>query len=115
MIEKTFIVVCVETFRGGVLVYLKPSEPLDLSSSSPLERVLGPSPQSEDAKIARDMVQTIMQEVQKSFPDAQMMPGPSPFVIKLYFTQKEYEELHKPTINDTVKLQLEIQKEGEQT
>lgn len=109
MIEKTFIVVCIEVAIDGVLLYLKP---LDLLSES---TILSPVPRSEDAQIAREMVGAVMQEVKKAFPEAPMtalVPPPSPFVMRLYLTQKEYEELHKPTVNDEINIQLD-KKEGE--
>jgi len=109
MIEKTFIVVCVEIAIEGIFLYIRPSEiPREPST------VLAPPPRSEDAQIAREMVGAVMQEVKKAFPEAPMtlVPPPSPFVFRLYLTQKEYEDLHKPTVNDEIHIQLN-KKEGE--
>jgi len=113
MVEKTFIVVTVESAFNGIFIYLKPSELPILSS--PLERALTPQRESEDAKIAREMMQGVMQEVKRTLaPDMMMIDMPRPFVVRIYLTQSEYEELHKPTVGDTIQMQLQRQKEGEQ-
>jgi len=112
MVEKTFIIVSVESALNGVFIYLRPSEPVVVPSTS-LERVLATPPQTEDEKMAKQVVQTIMQEMKKALPMDVMPAAHSPFIVRVYLTQSEYEELHKPTVGDTIQMQLQTQKEGE--
>lgn len=107
MIEKTFIVVVVESFMDGVFIYLKPQ---DLPMQEQL-KVLAPGPQSEDEKMATNVAKTMVLEIQKGFGAPPMPPPISPFVFRLYFPQDEYKELGKPTVNDTIQMQLQTQKE----
>jgi len=112
MIEKAFIVVSLESAFNGVFIYLKPSE-LPIISST-LERALTPEPQSEDAKMAREMMQGVMQEVRRTLtPDMMVVDMSRPFIVRIYLTQSEYEELQKPTVGDTIQMQLHRQKEGQ--
>jgi len=110
MIEKPFAVVVVESFMDGVNVYLKPQD-LSMPDAS---TVLEPAPQSEDEKVAARMVQTIMVEVKKTLGEIPMRPPPlSPFALRIYLTNDEYEKLGKPTVGDTIQMQLQTPKEGE--
>jgi len=111
MVEKIFIVVSLESAFNGVFIYLKPSELPILSS--PLERALTPQVRSEDEKVAREMMQTVMQELKKTIGADMMVDASRPFIVRVYLTQSEYEELGKPTIGDTIHMQLQRQKEGE--
>lgn len=112
MIEKAFTIVSVESVFNGVFIYLKPSEPF-IIPSTPLERVLTPEPETDDEKAAKQMVQTIMKEMRKVLPMDVISPTHHPFIVRVHLTQREYEELDKPTVGATIKIQLQIPKEGE--
>lgn len=109
MVEKMYIVVSVESFLDGVMMFLRPS---DLIMPPKMERAI--SSESEDVRVARNIAQTIMQEMKRDLP----LPPPSAkfsvFTIGIFLSQTEYEKLGKPTVNDTIRMQLEVQvqKEG---
>jgi len=109
MIEKTFTVVSVESFFDGVLMRL---QPIGLTP----DRVrVAPMPRTEEEKVGMEVAKTMIQVVKSELgPSPQFMPPPvdSPFGLRLYLNKDEYESLKKPTVNDTILLQVEVKKEG---
>jgi len=105
MVEKTFIVVRAESSFDGILLNLKPIEPTPDSVHAM------PVPRTEEAKIATEVAQTMVQTLATLSPPPQSFMPESPFIVKLWLTTEQYENLGKPTVNDRVKMQLEIEKE----
>ena len=106
MIEKMYIVVSVESFLDGVMMFLKPS---DLIMPPRMEPAI--SSESEDVKVARNIAQTMIQELKRDLPGPPSSAKFSVFTIGIYLNLAEYEQLGKPTVNDTIRMQLEVRKE----
>lgn len=106
MIEKMYIVVSVESFLDGVMMFLKPT---DIIMPPKMERTV--SRESEDEKVARNIAQTMIQELKRELPGLPPPTKYSVFTIGIFLSQTEYEKLGKPTVNDTIRMQLEVRKE----
>jgi len=105
MIEKPYIVISVESFLDGIMMFLKPT---DIPSTPNVEHLPHGSVEEQTAeRIAKTIVVTMKN----------MMPEMSPrskftvFTIGIYLSLTEYEKLGKPTVNDIIKMQLEVRKE----
>ena len=75
--------------------------------------IVGPAIQSEDAKVAREMISAVMDEVSKKM--QQYGPPPSASftpqgLIPLNLTKEEYAQLGKPTAHEIITLTLELEK-----
>jgi len=77
-----------------------------------LKARIEPIPQTEDQRIAQNVISQIQQALGASFPGAVIVGGHGPASsqwdakIDMEITQEEYEELGKPSINDIVLIDL---------
>lgn len=94
--KKTFKVYGIITFSKSILI-------LSLEDAHPLDpnKIIQPQTQTDvGVKMAQRVMQTIMP------PEALAMMRPPPFVTNIKLTIQEYEELGRPTIGDTIELEL---------
>lgn len=98
--KKTFKVYSIVTFSKNILV-------LSLEDANPLDpnKIIQPQTQMDvGVEMGRRIMKTILP------PGALSMMRPPPFVTNIKLTIQEYEELGKPTVGDTIEIEL---KKGE--
>ena len=77
-----------------------------------LKARIEPIPQTEEQRIAQNVINQMQQALGTAFPGAVIVGGRGPTLgqwdarIDMEITQEEYEELGKPSINDTILLDL---------
>ena len=77
-----------------------------------LKARIEPIPQTEEQRIAQNVISQIQQALGTAFPGAVIVGGHGPASgqwdarIDMEITQEEYEELGKPSINDTIIIDL---------
>lgn len=99
--KKTFKIYSIITFSKTILI-------LSLEELNPLDpdKIIQPQTQMEvGVEMGRRIMKTILP------PGALAMMRPPPFATNIKLTHQEYEELGKPTIGDTIT--LELKKEGQ--
>lgn len=94
--KKKFKVYSIVTFSKAILIMsLEDANPLDPS------KIIQPQTQMDiGAEMGRRILKTILP------PGALQLMRPPPFVTNIKLTTQEYEELNKPTIGDTITLEL---------
>ncbi len=77
-----------------------------------LKARIEPIPQTEEQRIAQNVISQVQQALGTAFPGAVIVGGHGPASgqwdarIDMEITQEEYEELGKPSINDTILIDL---------
>lgn len=77
-----------------------------------LKARIEPIPQTEEQRIAQNVISQVQQALGTAFPAAVIVGGHGPASgqwdarIDMEITQEEYEELGKPSINDTILIDL---------
>jgi len=77
-----------------------------------LKARIEPIPQTEEQRIAQNVISQIQQTLGTAFPGAVIVGGHGPTAsqwdarIDMEITQEEYEELGKPSINDIILIDL---------
>jgi len=77
-----------------------------------LKARIEPIPQTEEQRIAQNVISQVQQALGTAFPGAVIVGGHGPASgqwdarIDMEITQEEYEELEKPSINDTILIDL---------
>jgi hypothetical protein len=77
-----------------------------------LKARIEPIPQTEEQRIAQNVISQLQQSLGTAFPGAVIVGGHGPTSsqwdarIDMEITQEEYEELGKPSINDTILIDL---------
>jgi hypothetical protein len=122
MIKKEFRIVALQAFPAeNVMVTLSPiyyyAVPEEGEEPSNAEKVLaGPARQSEGEKALLAGVSVVIQEMERRGmlpPGASAPRGPYLPMVALLLSKAEYEELGKPTPNETILLTVTLEREPE--
>ena len=121
MVKKEFRIVALQAFPAeSVMVTLSPIYsyiPEEGQDPSNAEKILaGPSHQSEEERAVAAGVRMTIQEMEKRGmlpPGADAPHGPYLPMVALLLMKTEYEELGKPTPNETILLTVTLEREPE--
>ena len=114
-IERRVKIVTLQAMGNGVLIYLNPVklEPNQVSETPKiprLEDIIVKEPETEEERLAMRIVRGYMKELHKLMPanrrTSPQRPSSAP-PLRIKLTTEEYEKLGKPTVNETLVLQLE--------
>jgi len=106
MIEKPYIVIGVEGFMDGVMMFMKPTDIPTTPNIEPLHHG------GIEEQTAERIAKTIVVTMKNMMPDAsQRWSKFTVFTIGIYLSLNEYEKLGKPTVNDVIRMQLEVRQE----
>lgn len=118
-IERRVTIVTLQAMGNRVLIHLRPVnlEPNQVSETPKiprLEDIIVKDPETEEERLAMRIVRGYMKELRKFMPAHRLTspqrPSSTP-PLSLELTTEEYENLGKPTVNETLVFKLEY-KEG---
>ena len=112
VIEFKVRIEMVQAKGAKVILHLKPfTNQVPISPKIlQFEDIIVNEPKTEEEKIAKRLVKTYVQEFQKRglLPSSKQQPvGQGTFPLKIELSEKEYDRLGKPTVNELLTLKLE--------
>jgi hypothetical protein len=120
MVKKEYRIVVLQAYPNeSVMLTLVPIYSITVEESPPpptAERVLvGPLHESDEAKVAKDMVKAIGDELRRQgmWPSSQTAPAAFTPMVAVLLTKEEYEELGRPTPYEIVSLSLTLDRQAE--
>jgi hypothetical protein len=103
-----------------VIAAQEPETSEERKSPNVSRALIGPAGESEDARMGREMVKAMFEEMMKGFqragvpmPGATATPTVPVMVWSFLFSKEEYEELGKPTPNEMITLTFALDRAAE--